>query len=224
MFEEKIETTPDSLPITVIDPDDQPMWLSTRTVAPTPSSAIVKLPIYYKFRIKGTHMQMIQENQFDGRIWFDPHQHIAETYSNMVKIKRKQLDDSTQGILDTGGIFLYKTPNKAFKIFKDKVLLKLDFSKSSQNIPNKKTVVSAGGSNINPNHEILMEKFKVLATKTDSEFLIIKKELKEMRDGRRDNYASQTCMSDDTPMCDPNEANYVHRYHGGYHKQNSWNS
>ncbi|GKB74661.1 hypothetical protein Tco_0936073 [Tanacetum coccineum] len=38
---EKFETPPDSSPITVIDPNDQPMWSSTRNVAPTPTSAIV---------------------------------------------------------------------------------------------------------------------------------------------------------------------------------------
>ncbi|GKA49384.1 hypothetical protein Tco_0742457 [Tanacetum coccineum] len=47
------------------------------------------------------------------------------------------------------------------------------------------------------------------------------KELKEMRDGRRDNHTSQIYMKDDTPMCNPMEANYVQRYHGGYHDQNS---
>ncbi|GKC49276.1 reverse transcriptase domain-containing protein [Tanacetum coccineum] len=75
---EKFETPSDSPPLTVIDPDDQPMWSSTRTVAPTPSSAIVQLPISNNFRIKGTHMQMIQDNQFDGRIRSDPHQHVAD--------------------------------------------------------------------------------------------------------------------------------------------------
>nr|GEW53266.1 hypothetical protein [Tanacetum cinerariifolium] len=36
MFEEKVETPPDSPPIIIIDTDDQPMWSSTRIVAPTP--------------------------------------------------------------------------------------------------------------------------------------------------------------------------------------------
>ncbi|GJU64641.1 hypothetical protein Tco_1246476 [Tanacetum coccineum] len=31
-------------------------------------------------------------------------------------------------------------------------------------------------------------------------------------------------MSDDTPMCDPIEANYVHGYHGGYHDRKPINS
>ncbi|GJY78012.1 hypothetical protein Tco_0483813 [Tanacetum coccineum] len=50
MLMEKFETPPDSPPITVIDPDDQPMWSSTRTVAPTPSSAIVQRPISDNFQ------------------------------------------------------------------------------------------------------------------------------------------------------------------------------
>nr|GEV29445.1 reverse transcriptase domain-containing protein [Tanacetum cinerariifolium] len=74
---EKFETSPDSPPVIVIDSDDQLMWSSTMTVAPTPSSAIVQLPISNNFRIKGTHMQMIQDNQFDGRIQSDPHRYVA---------------------------------------------------------------------------------------------------------------------------------------------------
>ncbi|GJQ98064.1 hypothetical protein Tco_0009203 [Tanacetum coccineum] len=69
--------------VIVIDPDDQPMWSSTRTVASTPSSAIVQLPTSNNFHIK---------------------------------------DDPTQGILIVGGIFLYNTPNEAFKILDDKVV------------------------------------------------------------------------------------------------------
>ncbi|GJV71402.1 hypothetical protein Tco_1491397 [Tanacetum coccineum] len=63
-------------------------------------------------------------------------------------------------------------------------LLKLDLSDDSQNTSKPKTIVSASGSNINSDHTILMEKFKALTTKIDSEFLKIRKELKDMRDGR----------------------------------------
>ncbi|GJU64640.1 hypothetical protein Tco_1246475 [Tanacetum coccineum] len=74
---EKFETPPDSAPLTVIDSDDQLMWSSTRIVAPTPSSTIVQLFISDNFHIKGTHMQMIRDNQFDGQIRSDPHRHIT---------------------------------------------------------------------------------------------------------------------------------------------------
>ncbi|GJV52250.1 hypothetical protein Tco_1447991 [Tanacetum coccineum] len=89
---EKYETPPDSPPITVIDPDDQPIWSSTRTVDPTPSSTIVQIPIPNNFFIKGTHMQMIQDNQFDGRIRSDPHRHVADflEISNLFQYGKNQ--------------------------------------------------------------------------------------------------------------------------------------
>ncbi|GJZ82970.1 reverse transcriptase domain-containing protein [Tanacetum coccineum] len=312
---EKFETPPDSPSITVIDPDDQPMWSSTRTVAPTPSYAIVQLHISNNFHIIVTHMQIIQDNQFNGEYgsisptrsrflkisnlfqygenqeeavmlrtfpfslsgeaktwlneldegtitsWNELREAFISRYFSLVKFKRllneiqsfhqldnetrveawlrmkemlhtcyghgltkgkiieifyHGLDDPTQVILDAGRIFLYNTLNEAFKILKDKVLLKLNFSEESQNIPKLKTVVSAGGSNIDSYHAILLDKFEAITTKINFEFLIIRKELKEMRDGRRDNQASQIYMKDNTPMCEPREANYVQ----GYHDQN----
>ncbi|GJR43986.1 hypothetical protein Tco_1312089 [Tanacetum coccineum] len=70
------------------------------------------------------------------------------TKSTIIQIFYHGLDNPTQGILDAGGIFLYNTPNEAFKILEDNVLLKLDFSDDSQNNPKPKIVVSTGGSNI----------------------------------------------------------------------------
>ncbi|GKB17933.1 reverse transcriptase domain-containing protein [Tanacetum coccineum] len=68
------------------------MWSSTKTVAPTPSSAIIQLPISNNFHIKGTHMQMIWDNQFDGRIRSDPHRHVADILeiSNLFKYGENQ--------------------------------------------------------------------------------------------------------------------------------------
>nr|GEW75613.1 reverse transcriptase domain-containing protein [Tanacetum cinerariifolium] len=130
------------------------------------------------------------------------------TKGTIVHIFYHGLNGPTQQILNAGGIFLYNTPNEAFKILEDKFLLKLYFLEDSQNTK-PKTVVPVGGNNINSNHAILMEKYKALTSKINSEFLIIRKELKEMRDGRRDNHASQIYMKDDTLMCEPHEANYV---------------
>ncbi|GKA59524.1 reverse transcriptase domain-containing protein [Tanacetum coccineum] len=269
----KFKTPPDSPSITVITPDDQPMWSSTRTVAPTPTFAIIQLPFPNNYHINADFLEISSifqygENQEEsvmlrtfpfslsgeaktwlnelnkGTItsWNEMREAFISRYFSPTKFKRPlnemysfhQLDnetlvdawlhDPTQEILDAGGIFLYKISNEAFKILEDKVLLKLDFSDDSKNNPKPKTVVSAGGSNINPDHAILMEQFETLATKINSEFLIIRKELKEMRDGHRDNHASQIYMSDNTPMCEPYEANYVQGYHGGYHDPNSRNS
>ncbi|GKD17864.1 reverse transcriptase domain-containing protein [Tanacetum coccineum] len=50
------------------------------------------------------------------------------TKGTIVHIFYHGLDGPTQRILDAEGIFLYNTPNEAFQILEDKVLLKLDFS------------------------------------------------------------------------------------------------
>ncbi|GJT78664.1 putative reverse transcriptase domain-containing protein [Tanacetum coccineum] len=74
------------------------------------------------------------------------------TKATIIQIFYHGLDNPTQGILDAGGIFLYNTPNEAFKILEDNVLLKLDILDDSQNNPKPKSVVSASGSNIDSYH------------------------------------------------------------------------
>ncbi|GJZ49609.1 reverse transcriptase domain-containing protein [Tanacetum coccineum] len=62
----------------ILDPDDQPMWESAKTVAPTPNSAIIQLDVNDNFVINSTHLNMIRENKFDGYLRADPHDHIRE--------------------------------------------------------------------------------------------------------------------------------------------------
>nr|GEV39840.1 hypothetical protein [Tanacetum cinerariifolium] len=62
----------------ILDPDDQPMWESAKTVAPTPNSAIVQPDVDDNFVINSTHLKMILENKFDGILRAGPHDHIRE--------------------------------------------------------------------------------------------------------------------------------------------------
>ncbi|GKD45387.1 reverse transcriptase domain-containing protein, partial [Tanacetum coccineum] len=62
----------------ILDPDDQPMWESAKTVASTPTSAIVQIDVNDNFVINSTHLKMIWENKFDGYLRADPHDHIHE--------------------------------------------------------------------------------------------------------------------------------------------------
>ncbi|GKC53947.1 reverse transcriptase domain-containing protein, partial [Tanacetum coccineum] len=193
ILREKFKTLPDSPPVIVIDSDDQHMWLSTRTVAPTPCYTIVQLLISDNFHIKeeavklrtfpfslsgeaktwlnelneGTitswnelreafisqyfspakfkcllneiHSFHELDNETLVDAWLRMKRMLRTCYEHgltkgtIIQIFYHGLDGPTQGILDTGGIFLYNTPNKAFKILEDKVVLKLDFSDGSQN-------------------------------------------------------------------------------------------
>ncbi|GKC87919.1 reverse transcriptase domain-containing protein [Tanacetum coccineum] len=78
--------------IIILDPDDQPMWESAKTVAPTPNSAIVQIDVDDNFVINSTHLKMIWENKFDGYLRADPHDHIREFLAicNMFKYGETQ--------------------------------------------------------------------------------------------------------------------------------------
>ncbi|GJU94161.1 reverse transcriptase domain-containing protein [Tanacetum coccineum] len=62
----------------ILDHDDQPMWESAKTVAPTPNSIIIQLDVDENFVINSTHLNMIRENKSDGYLRADPHDHICE--------------------------------------------------------------------------------------------------------------------------------------------------
>ncbi|GJS75640.1 hypothetical protein Tco_0725521 [Tanacetum coccineum] len=180
--EEDIEPQPNSplQEIIILDPDNQPMWESAKTVAPTPNYAIIRPDVDDNFVINSTHLKMIQENKFDGYLRANPHDHIheflsicdmfkyGETQRAIIQIFYHGLYETTQAILDgtAGGIFLYKTPNQAFQYLEDKVLFKLDWSTKSKNEHHQRSVAFADGSK-NDNSR-LMEKLEALTIKIDS--------------------------------------------------------
>ncbi|GJW65524.1 hypothetical protein Tco_0117408 [Tanacetum coccineum] len=58
--------------------DDEPMWAVDRISALTPGSAITIPETANEFAIKGNHLTLVKENQFDGRTKTDSYKHIHE--------------------------------------------------------------------------------------------------------------------------------------------------
>ncbi|GJY59401.1 hypothetical protein Tco_0459293 [Tanacetum coccineum] len=58
--------------------DDEPMWAVDRIVAPTSGSVITIPKTANEFAIKGNHLTLVKENQFDGRTKTDPNKQIHE--------------------------------------------------------------------------------------------------------------------------------------------------
>ncbi|GJW64589.1 RNA-directed DNA polymerase, eukaryota, reverse transcriptase zinc-binding domain protein [Tanacetum coccineum] len=218
----------------ILDPDDQPMWKSSKTVALTPNSVIVQPNVDDNFVINSTHLNMIRENKFDGYLRAIPYDHIREflaicnmfrygkTQSEAVKLMIFPLSlcdeaktwfnelneesitsweqmrkafinrffppslfkhEPTQAILDVtaGGIFLYKSPNQAFQLLKDKAM--------------------------------------------DSQIISLNEELQDMRDKYnelRKGNTSKNHLNDDTPMCERHEVNSIQSE--DYQNQNSHDS
>nr|XP_043620293.1 uncharacterized protein LOC122592150 [Erigeron canadensis] len=57
---------------------DRSVMEMTKAVAPTPGSAIVLPNLGDSFSVKGHHLKLIQDNQYDGRAKSDPHKHVSK--------------------------------------------------------------------------------------------------------------------------------------------------
>ncbi|GKD51772.1 hypothetical protein Tco_1280748 [Tanacetum coccineum] len=90
---------------------------------------------------------------------------------NIIKIFYHGLNKITQEVLNVaaGGIFLYKIPNQAYQLLKDKVLLKLDWAKNQKTKSSlKKTVAFANEGNSNSDTDKIMARMDAMTIKMDA--------------------------------------------------------
>ncbi|GJW56055.1 hypothetical protein Tco_0102786 [Tanacetum coccineum] len=70
-----------------------------------------------------------------------------------------------------GGIFLFKTPNQAYQLLEDKVLLKLDWAKNQKTKSSlKKTVAFADGGSNNSDTDKIMVRMDAMTLKMDAQY------------------------------------------------------
>ncbi|GJR94878.1 hypothetical protein Tco_0267052 [Tanacetum coccineum] len=125
--------------------DDEPMWAADRVVTPTPDPAITIPETANEFAIK----------------------------CNIKKIFYHGLNEITQKVLNAaaGGIFLYKTPNQAYQLLEDKVLLKLDWAKNQKTKSSlKKIVAFADEGNSNSDTDKIMARMDAMTLKMDAQY------------------------------------------------------
>ncbi|GJX48551.1 hypothetical protein Tco_0273741 [Tanacetum coccineum] len=71
----------------------------------------------------------------------------------------------------TGGIFLYKTPNQAYQLLEEKVLLKLDWAKNQKPKPSlKKTVAFADEGSSNSDIDKVIARMDAMIMKMDAQY------------------------------------------------------
>ncbi|GJU18281.1 hypothetical protein Tco_1146247 [Tanacetum coccineum] len=132
--------------------DDEPMWAADSVVAPTPGSVITIPETENEFAIKADS----SPSSFRPTPRRNPRHENCHGHNlskgNIIKIFYHGLSEITQKVFNAaaGGIFLYKTPNQAYQLLEDKVLLKLDWAKNQKTKSSlKKTIafVDEGSSN-----------------------------------------------------------------------------
>ncbi|GJS34973.1 reverse transcriptase domain-containing protein [Tanacetum coccineum] len=92
---------------------------------------------------------------------------------NIIKIFYHGLSEITQEVLNAaaGGIFLYKTPNQAYQLLEDKVLLKLDWAKNQKTKSSlKKTVAFIDEGSSNSKTDKIMAQIDTMTLKMDAQY------------------------------------------------------
>ncbi|GKB92764.1 hypothetical protein Tco_0965036 [Tanacetum coccineum] len=103
-----------------------------------------------------------------------------------------------------GGIFLYKTPNQAYRLLKDKVLLKLDWAKNQKTKSSlKKTVAFADEGSNNIDTDKIMAQMDAMTIKMDAQY----KELQS-----RAKQPTLDLDDDDMPMSREEEAKFMQTF------------
>ncbi|GJZ63479.1 reverse transcriptase domain-containing protein [Tanacetum coccineum] len=91
-------------------------------------------------------------------------------------------NEITQEVLNAaaGGIFLYKTPNQAYQLLEDKVLLKLDWAKNQKTKSSlKKIIAFADEDSSNPDTDKIMARIYAMTIKMDAQYKELQSRAKE---------------------------------------------
>ncbi|GJS85384.1 reverse transcriptase domain-containing protein [Tanacetum coccineum] len=102
---------------------------------------------------------------------------------NIIKIFYHGLNKITQEVLNAaaGGIFLYKTPNQAYQLHKDKVLLKLDWAKNQKTKSSlKKTIAFTDECNNNSDTDKIMARMDAMTIKMDAQYKELQSRAKQL--------------------------------------------
>ncbi|GJV46335.1 reverse transcriptase domain-containing protein [Tanacetum coccineum] len=104
-----------------------------------------------------------------------------------------------------GGNFLYKTPNQAYHLLKDKVLLKLDWDKNQKTKTSlKKIVAFADEGSSNSDTDKIMARMDAMTMKMDAQYKEFQSRSKQPNPDHNDN---------DTPMLREEEAKFMQTLH-----------
>ncbi|GJU42959.1 reverse transcriptase domain-containing protein [Tanacetum coccineum] len=123
---------------------------------------------------------------------------------NIIKIFYHGLNEITQEVLNAavGGIFLYKTPNQAYQLLENKVLLKLDWAKNQKTKSSlKKTVAFAVEGSSNSDTNKIMARMDAMTMKMDAQYKEFQSRSKQ-----------PNLNDDDIPMSREEEAKFMQTF------------
>ncbi|GJT44146.1 hypothetical protein Tco_0952861 [Tanacetum coccineum] len=203
--------------------DDEPMWAADHVVAPTPDSAITIPENSNEFAIKALFDRLLgeirafsqHENESLTDAWLRMKEMLRNYHGhnlskgNIIKIFYHGLSEITQEVLNVaaGCIFLYKTPNQAYQLLEDKVLLKLDCAKNQKTKSTlKKTIAFVDGGSSNSDTNKIMSRMDAMTLKMDAQYKELQSKAKKTK---------PDLDEDDIPMSREEEAKFMQNFRSG---------
>ncbi|GJU57331.1 hypothetical protein Tco_1235097 [Tanacetum coccineum] len=206
--------------------DDEPMWAADRVVTLTPGSAITIPETINAFAIKALFDRLLEEirafSQHENGTLTDAWLRVKEmlrnfhgrnlSKGNIIKIFYHGLNEITQEVLNSTAsffllvcFFLYKTPDQAYQLLKDNVLLKLDWAKNQKPKSSfKKTVAFANKGSSKYDIDKIMAQMDAMTMKMDALY-------KEMQSNS--NHSIPEYDKDDKPVSPEAKAKFMQTFY-----------
>ncbi|GJT90201.1 hypothetical protein Tco_1079046 [Tanacetum coccineum] len=204
--------------------DDEPMWAADHVVALTPCSAITITETTNEFAIKDFPPPLFDqllgeirafsqhENETLTEVWLLMNKMLKTCHGynlskgNIIKPFYHSLNETTQEVLNATacGIFLYKTPNQAYQLLEEKVLVKLDWAKNQKTKSSlKKTISFADEGSSNSDTDKIMTRMDSMTMKMDAQYKEFQSCSKQPNPDHND---------DDKPMSPEEEAKFMQTF------------
>ncbi|GJQ89671.1 hypothetical protein Tco_0000810 [Tanacetum coccineum] len=139
--------------------------------------------------------------------------------------ENESLTDAWLQVLNVaaGGIFLYKTPNQAYQLLEDKVLLKLDWAKNQKTKSSlKKTVAFADEGNSNSDTDKIMARMDTMTIKMDAQYKDLQSHAKQPTPNLDDDDIPMSREEETKFMQTFRKTNFYNHYRDRDSNRNNW--
>nr|GEW06323.1 reverse transcriptase domain-containing protein [Tanacetum cinerariifolium] len=221
--------------------DDEPIWTADRVVALTPGSSITIPETANEFAIKALFDRLVEEicafsqheNESLTDTWLRMKEMLGHCHGhnlskgNIIKIFYHGLNEITKEVLNAvaGGIFPYKTPNQAYQLLEDKVLLKLDWAKNKKTKSYlKKTIAFADEGNSNPETDKIMARMDAMTIKMDVQYKELQSRAKQPTPDLDDDDIHMSCEEEAKFMQTFHKTRFYNDYRDRDSNRDNWRS
>ncbi|GKB08749.1 reverse transcriptase domain-containing protein, partial [Tanacetum coccineum] len=178
--------------------DDEPMWVADHVVARTPEAKTWLDELNEGTIETWDELQTAFISRFFPLALFDRllgeirafSQHENESLIDAWLRMKEMLQNFLNAA--AGGIFLYKTPNQAYQLLEDKVLLKLNWAKNQKAKTSlKKTVAFSDEGSSNSNTDKIMARMDAMTLKMDAQYKELQNHAKKTKPDEDDIHISR---------------------------------